>query len=266
MYAAPELSAQHFAAIGRIVREHAGVDLHAGKEELVRSRVTRRLRALGLAEFGAYLEYLEANRTAELVELLDVVTTNKTQFFREPRHFEFLAEWLEGTPERGRLRIWSAGCSSGEEPYTLAMSLAEQLTPAELRGARILATDISRPVLRRAAAARYRQSELVGLDGWRAQRHCTRVDADTVEVKPELRALVRFARLNLMEEWPMRGPFHAIFCRNVMIYFDRPTRERLVERFRRLLAPGGHLLVGHSESLSGLQHGYSYVAPATYRR
>jgi chemotaxis protein methyltransferase CheR len=193
-----------------------------------------------------------------------VITTNKTQFFREARHFEFLVEQLPAWRALGRpIRIWSAGCSSGEEVYTLAMVLAEHLPAPELRAARILGTDISRPVLERAQAAVYRPQDLEGLDAERCRRHLLR-RGDAYEVRPELRALVSFARLNLLEHWPMRGPFHAIFCRNVMIYFDRPTRERLIARFHALLPPGGHLLVGHSESLSGLEHGYRYVAPAVY--
>lgn len=264
--ATPALSSQEFQAIGRIVKQHAGVDLHDGKEELVRSRVSRRLRALELPDFRAYLAYLEQHREQELVELLDVVTTNKTHFFREAQHFDFLQRTFCGSPPTAPLRFWSAGCSSGEEPYSLAMLLAEQLPAVHARAVRILATDISRPVLQRAHAARYRLSESTGLEAARVSKHCTREPGDVIEVKPELRAVVRFARLNLMERWPMRGPFHAILCRNVMIYFDRPTRERLVERFRQLLAPGGYLLVGHSESLSGLKHGFDYVAPATYQR
>jgi chemotaxis protein methyltransferase CheR len=262
---APRLSVKQFSAIGHIVRHHAGVDLHAGKEELVRSRVSRRLRILGLAGFDDYLRVLERDDGSELVELLDVITTNKTQFFRELPHFDFLTPVLPTwCGAAGPIRIWSAGCSSGEEPYSLGMLLHEELPPGDVRNARILATDISRPVLARAQQAVYRHSEVEGIDASRMRRHMLRHDDDAFAVRPEVRGMVTFARLNLMHDWPMRGPFHAIFCRNVMIYFDRETRERLIARFFALLRPGGFLFVGHSESLSGLRHEYRYVAPAVY--
>ena len=264
---APELSSGDFRRVAELTKHIAGINLLPGKEGLVRARLARRLRARGCATFAAYLALVDADAShAELKEMVDALTTNKTSFFREPQHFDYLAGTiLPGIAAEGRApRLWSAGCSSGEEPYTLAMVVRETL-PAPLADAtRILATDISARVLARAAEATYGPEAATDVDVARLRRHFSRAGEGRWQVAPPLRAMVRFARLNLMGEWPMRGPFDAILCRNVMIYFDKPTQAALVERFRALLAPGGHLLVGHSESLTGLAHGFRYVRPAVY--
>ena len=263
-----ELNAEQFRIVGERLRGIAGITLGAGKEGLVRARLAPRLRALGLASFAEYLERVEADRTgAELARMVDALTTNKTSFFREAEHFGVMRDQL-ARPRRseGRLRIWSAGCSSGEEPYTIAMVLRHAL--GDGCDARVLATDISSRMVARARAAEYPVEALDDVPATFAPRHFERVRDDAgerVRVVQSTRALVTVARLNLMAEWPMRGPFDAIFCRNVMIYFDRDTQERLVQRFASLLAPRGLLFVGHSESLSALRHDLRYVCPAVYQ-
>jgi chemotaxis protein methyltransferase CheR len=267
--AAPELSPADFRHIAALVRGVAGLNLRPGKEGLVRARLSRRLRALGLDGFPAYLARLRADPgDAELRAMVDALTTNKTSFFREARHFDHLAtSVLPVLAVAGRAPcLWSAGCSTGEEPYTLAMVLRDTLPEPLLGLARILATDISARVLDHAAAARYAPDAVADVPEALRRRHLVCEADGRWRVVPELRRLVHLARLNLVGEWPMRGPFDAIFCRNVMIYFDRPTQARLVARFRALLAPGGHLFLGHAESLTGLAPGFAYAQPAVYRR
>lgn len=261
------LSGAHFTRIATLLHEHAGIRLREGKEGLVRARLAKRLRALGLTDFDAYLAHVESERSrAEFTEMVDALTTNKTSFFREHAHFAVLRDdVLPASP--GPVRLWSAGCSSGEEAYTLAMVLHEALGTAAAAQARILATDISHRVLAVAKAGRYPAETLADVPPSLRQQYWRAIDGDArYEAGPALRQVVQFGRLNLMAPWPMRGPFDAIFCRNVMIYFDKDTQQRLVERYRQLLRPGGYLFVGHSESLTGLAHQFRYVQPAVYAR
>jgi chemotaxis protein methyltransferase CheR len=265
----PPLTADDFAAISRTVAEVAGIQLRAGKEGLVRARLARRLRQVGAASYRDYLERVRADATGrELAQMVDLLTTNKTNFFREPAHFDLLRDRVApefgGAP--GGLRVWSAGCSTGEEPYTVAMVLRDALGDAEWRAARVLATDISERVLAHARAGAYADEAVAEVDPALRRRHFARGADGRWAVAPAVRAPVRFAPLNLMAPWPMRGPFHAIFCRNVMIYFDKPTQAALVARYHELLAPGGYLFVGHSESLSAVAHAFAYVQPAVYRK
>jgi chemotaxis protein methyltransferase CheR len=263
-----ELSPEAFGRISARIQEVAGIRLPVGKETLVRSRLGKRLRVLGLDHFEEYLDYLERDATGvELAEMVDALATNKTSFFREAAHFHHLvATALGGPAGADSLRVWSAGCSTGEEAYTLAMLVRAHLPEPEAARARILATDVSGKALRAARLGEYDRSAVGELPPQWGQRFFDPAPNGRLSVKSSVRALIRFAPLNLMEAWPMRGPFDVIFCRNVMIYFDRETRERLVERFRGLLKDGGVLYVGHSESLSGLNHGFTYVQPAVYRR
>lgn len=260
-----ELTPGQFALITGMLHAHCGIRMREGKEGLVRARLARRLRALRLADFDAYLRHVDDD-PREFAEMIDALTTNKTSFLREVSHFDYLRDAV--LPELGRtIRIWSAGCSSGEEPYTLAMLLSEGLDCIEERDVRILATDISQRVLATAKAGCYPASVMADVPARWLQRHWSRTGEDgqvTYEAAPSLKRLVHFARLNLMERWPMQGPFDAILCRNVMIYFDKGTQQRLVERYHALLRPGGHLFVGHSESLTGLTHRFRYVKPAVY--
>jgi chemotaxis protein methyltransferase CheR len=263
-----ELTPAQFRRITDVLHEHAGIRMREGKEGLVRARLTKRLRKLGLADFDAYLDYIEREPgRREFAEMIDALTTNKTSFLREASHFDFLRDSV--FPQlNGPVRIWSAGCSTGEEPYTLAMLCHEAFGDIATRDVRILATDISHRVLAQAKAATY-PAEIIGdvPAPWLQKYWARKQDAGgraVFEAAPALRRLVHFAKLNLMERWPMQGPFDAILCRNVMIYFDKATQQQLVERYWQLLRPGGHLFVGHSESLTGLAHKFRYVQPAVY--
>jgi chemotaxis protein methyltransferase CheR len=266
------LNAKEFKAVAELMYSVSGVNLTPGKEGLVESRLACRLRALQLESFSDYLAHVQRDSSKrELTMFVDLLTTNKTSFFREAEHFEYLKRHvLPGLKARqAGARIWCAGCSSGEEPYSLAMTLAEEWSGTPLTSTRILATDLSTRILAKAAAAEYERAMVGDLDRARVARHFEPVarsggGVSRYRVREPLRAMVKVARLNLMGAWPMKGPFDVIMCRNVMIYFDGATQERLINRFYELLAPGGSLLVGHSESLTALSHNFSYVQPATY--
>jgi chemotaxis protein methyltransferase CheR len=267
---APELGVTEFRRVAEIVYSVCGITLPSGKEGLVRSRLSKRLRHLQLATFAEYLSHVERDGAkGELAEMIDAITTNKTNFFREPAHFAYLRDAvLPEFESQAEIRIWSAGCSTGEEPYTIRMVLRDALGDGPRPAVKILATDISARVLTRARQGVYTEEAMAGVPGDVIARHFTAVrqtPGRAWQVNERVRDGIRFARLNLMGDWPMRGPFDVIFCRNVMIYFDRPTQQKLVRRYRELLAPGGHLFVGHSESLTSFEHGFEYVQPAVYR-
>lgn len=270
----PELTDEQFRRISRLLHRACGIALHEGKENLVRARLLRRLRVLGLPSFEAYLHHLDADVDGvELRMLIDVLSTNKTHFFRDAAHFDYLRRAVLSSPSRGGLplRVWSAGCSSGEEPYTIAIVLREALPDVDRRDVRVLGTDVSTRMLAHAKTAIYGPETLQELPPGLLVRYFHRLDDGgddelRYQVRDAARRMVALARLNLLADWPMRGPFDAVFCRNVMIYFDLPTRQRLVERFAALLRPGGHLFLGSSESLSGFDHALRYVEPAVYQR
>ncbi len=263
---APTLSSAEYDAIRSLLYRTCGINLGSDKKELVKARVMRRLRALGVGSFREYLARVQRD-SKEQAQMVDVLTTNKTAFFREMPHFEFMAGTIlpELRKQGRRLRFWSAGCSTGEEPYSYAMLLNEQLRDLPQWDARILATDISARVLSAAHAGHYSNRSLHGIDAERRARFFSEA-GDGVCVDPAVSNLVTFARLNLLERWPMKGPFHLISCRNVMIYFDRETRERLVQRFVEYLAPGGWLFIGHSESLGASPPGLINKCPSTYEK
>jgi chemotaxis protein methyltransferase CheR len=264
-----------FPRLSGLMRDLSGVTLPDRKAGLVRARLARRLRVLRLSGFQSYADMVESAEGAdERALMVDLLTTNKTSFFRESAHFDYLRDALASSLDPARVRVWSAGCSTGEEAYTLSVVLRAALPAgADLR---ILATDISSRVLRAAEAAEYPDGQVADVPERYRSALLERAprpvgggqasDEPRWRVRREVREHVTIARLNLLERWPMRGPFDAIFCRNVMIYFDGPTRATLVRRFASLLAPGGHLFVGHSESLHALDHGLRYVRPAVYGR
>jgi chemotaxis protein methyltransferase CheR len=266
----PELNDAQFAYISRLVYRMTGINLQPGKEVLVQARLAKRLRHLRMDSFAQYLEFVKQRGSAhELGAMIDVLTTNKTSFFREPVHFEYMrAHILPPLRSSGRrVRFWSAGCSSGEEPYSIAMILREEVPDIDHRDYRILATDISARVVARAQEGEYEGEHLENVPPALLRKHFTRCRKEprpAYRVNDNIKALVRFARLNLMEPWPMNGPFDVIFCRNVMIYFDKPTQKALARRFWELLKPEGHLLIGHSESLSTSFLELRYVQPAVY--
>ncbi len=265
-----------FETICSIVKDQSGIKLETGKEELVKARVSTRLRHLKLDTYAQYLDYLQnTSRGKEIPRLIDAISTNVTSFFREPQHFDYLRETIvpklvsKAGAGRGRLRIWSAGCSSGEEPYSIAIHLCEGLPGLANWDAKILATDISEQILERARRAVYSPANIETVPGQLLSRYFERMrgaNADEYQVATKVRGLVSFGIVNLMAAWPMKGPFDIIFCRNVMIYFDRPTQVKLVERYRSLLAPGGTLFIGHSESLGGKTDGFRNVQSTVYEK
>ena len=264
-----------FEFIRGLVYERSRISLGPDKRELVSARLGKRLRATNLDSVGDYCRLLQSdNADEELAHLIDVISTNHTFFFREEAHFDFLRD--VAAPEMAsraraehwaQFRVWSAACSSGEEPYSIAMTLADCLPqwPWE-----IAATDISHRILAKAQAGIYRE-EPVGKLPPATIKACFQRGFGPQEgnyrVRSELRGRVHFHQLNLLEgEPPFREPFQVIFCRNVMIYFDRPTQEELVDRLTRRLVPGGYLFVGHAESLTNLRHGLKLIRPAIYQR
>ena len=246
-----------------------GINLKEGKEELVHARLNKRLNALNLKSFDQYFKLIDNDpKGDEIIWMIDALTTNKTSFFREIQHFDFLRDHILPGLKKKRLRIWSAACSSGEEPYSIAILLAECIPDFRSWDIKILGTDISVGILKKAHKAVYTDATLQPIPQSLRQKYF--VPADPVDgdwkVVPKLRELVTFGRLNFLDPFPMKGPFDVIFCRNAMIYFDKQTQETLVRRFHDLIAPGGYLLVGHAESLTGAKHNFKYIAPATYQK
>jgi chemotaxis protein methyltransferase CheR len=274
------MSDEEFELLRRHVYEHAGIALGPHKREMLKARLARRVRALGLSTFAAYYRHLRENDSDgnEHVRFVNAVTTNVTSFFREQHHFRYLTEqWLPRVRaealRQGRrvLRIWSAGCSTGEEPYSIALCVHEALGPAAAAwDLRILASDIDTDVLRRAAEGVYPADRVAETLGPRLSRYFLRGTGSNegfVRVRPELQALVTFRHINLMaDSWPIHTQFDAIFCRNVLIYFDRGQQRRLVGRLRGLLREDGLLFLGHSESLHGQEAGLQHIANTIYQR
>jgi len=252
-----EFTDRDFAVIRRLVAEHTGIALSAAKRDMVYSRLVRRIRELELGSFREYCALLEDGDETEFGNFINAITTNLTSFFREPHHFEFLANTalpalLRARQTSRRLRLWSSGCSTGEEPYSIAMVLRESLPAAQRWDTKILATDLDSNVLAHAAAGIYGRERVGGIDVKRLQRWFKQgcgENAGKVRVRQELAELITFKQLNLMDAWPVRGPFDVIFCRNVIIYFDKSTQKVLFDRYAQLLADDGYLFIGHSETL-----------------
>ena len=265
-----ELNDQQFHKITQMVHRTSGIHLKQGKEALVKARLMKRLRALGLGSVDQYLSFLQSNEgSGEMTSFIDVMTTNKTSFFREAEHFNYLRDTILPEVEGAKLRFWSAACSSGEEPYSLAILLREHLADIDKKDLLILATDISRSMLEKADKAIYHKETVVNLPCDYINKYFIKNKkghTETYQVTANIKKLVRLRSLNLMGPWPMKGSFNVIFCRNVMIYFDRTTQQRLINRFWEFLKPGGHLFVGHSEGLAAINHNFRYVRPATYRK
>lgn len=259
-----------FDKFRKIVYDKSGISLRPDKESLVVARVGKRMRKLEITDHRQYLRYLLDDSTGtEVVHLIDAISTNVTSFFREPHHFEFLTEVFRGWLAAGqsRFRFWSAASSTGEEPYTLAMTLLEAIDGYH-GDLRILATDISTRVLDVCRAGVYDEEKLKTVPKLLRARYFDRPDRNGTKdykVKDILKRVLVFERINLSTPpYPMRGPLDAIFCRNVMIYFDKPVREKFLAEAHRLIKPGGYLMVGHAENLTGLSHGFRVVKPSIY--
>ena len=267
MPAPPQLTAALYERIRALVHTEVGIELGPAKQSLVESRLGKRLRELGLTSYDAYLERLDADHEGdELVLLLDAISTNVTSFFRERAGLDEIAARHAAAVAGGqrRLRYWSAASSSGQEAYSLAMLLAEAV-PASGLDLAILGTDISTRVLALARRGRYPLAQLASIPN-ALHRHLRR-DGELFEIDSALRAQCVFNRLNLIKPpFPMKGPFDAVLCRNVMIYFDQPTRVRLIGEIHRLLKPRGLLVTGQAESLTGRISGFCVVKPSIYER
>lgn len=248
-------SKKDFDLLRKLVNEHTGINLSEHKQEMLYSRLSRRLRALNLKDFATYCQLLQTDCGDELIQFVNAVTTNLTSFFREPHHFEFLAKivlphLLTRKQTSQRLRIWCAGCASGEEAYSMAMVIKEVM-PIHW-DIKILATDLDSNVLTKAIQGVYDEERVSNLSDARLRRWFKKgagVQVGKVHVMPELQSLITFKQLNLIRPWPIHGPLDIIFCRNVVIYFDKMTQRILFERFANLLDHQGYLFVGHSENL-----------------
>jgi len=266
------ISPEEFQRLRTLIYDESGISLTDQKRTLLVSRLSKRLRELGLQTFSEYYDAVMNDPSQdEFARMLDLISTNKTDFFREPKHFAFLCERilpeLEGEK---RIRIWSSACSTGEEPYSIAMTLFDYIQDPALWDCKILASDLSTRVLAKAADGTYGEDRFCHVPPEVLRRHFLRGrggHTGLFKVKPHLTAIIQFRRLNLMDErFPIKTPLDLIFCRNVMIYFDRSTQERLVNKFHRYLKPGGYLFIGHSESLQWVNHPFKSLAPTIYQK
>jgi len=269
-----EFSDRDLAAIVRMVYEKSGITLHAGKRALVTARLQKRLRQTGLETFRDYVKLLQADVSGdELTAMLDAITTNHTSFFREPQHFTYLEQViLPALRDRSRVTPilgWSAACSTGEEPYSIALTAAQVLGEEAPRRVRLLASDISSRAIAGAGAGVYRADRLAELPRHLVLKHFQKAigaPPGHLQISAPVRQLIEFRRMNLLQPAPPGPPFDFIFCRNVMIYFDRAAQQRVIDTLEHRLARGGYLFVSHSEGLNALRHGLTWVAPAIYRR
>ncbi len=267
------ISDEDFTYFRQVAYRQAGISIAEHKRNMVFRRVSKRMRALGLETLSDYRGFLEGpGRNLEMQNLVNVLTTNKTSFFRENHHFRFLrmtalpALRARCNSEKRRLRIWSAGCSSGEEPYSIAMTLGASFDDLLSWDARILATDIDTDMVEHGRLGVYANESLADLPVDLRGPYIEPRDAQSFSLTSDLKKLITFRHLNLLGAWPMKGPFDMIFCRNVVIYFDRETKQALVDRFADILAPDGLLFIGHSESLFKISGRFKMVGQSVYQR
>lgn len=263
------LSEREFSRIKARVYKVAGISLSDAKRTLVVSRLSKVVRALGLSSFDSYVDHLERGGSAQdSQEFVNALTTNLTRFYREDHHFDHLRTYVAGLisskPRGARIRIWSAGCSTGQEPYTIGMDLLGAFPELKRWDFKILATDIDTAVIAKAARGIYPENETAGLSPERLKPF-QRLGDGTVKVPDAVRELISFKPLNLIGQWPMKGPFDAIFCRNVAIYFDKPTQGEVFGRFSKLLAADAFLYIGHSENLGSGGEGFRLVGKTIYQ-
>jgi chemotaxis protein methyltransferase CheR len=268
-----EFTDSEFKRLRELVHARTGIALSDAKRELVYGRLARRLRRLKLASFAEYCQLVERPGSDEIQELTNAITTNLTSFFREGYHFEQLAatalpqleSWRAATR---RLRLWSAGCSTGEEPYSLAVVLRECLAHLANWDIKLLATDIDSKVVETAAQGVYPAERFTGVSAERVRNWFPQLleRPGFCAASAQLKSLITFKQLNLLDAWPMRGPFDIIFCRNVVIYFDKATQRKLFDRMADMQEPGGWLFIGHSENLHNVTQRYKLVGRTVYRR
>ena len=271
LFTIPPLEDEEFEAIRGLIYKKSGIFLGKEKKVLVRSRLGKILRRRKIPSFKEYYKLVVGDTTGwEITQLLDAISTNFTQFFREKRHFEFLKEVIiPNCSKKRQIKIWSAGCSSGEEPYSIAIALLESVKDIKKWNIRILATDISTRVLEKAIRGFYQKEQLAPLSKITLHKYFLRGKgdwADYYQVRPEIKKMIEFKHVNLLKPFPFKIMFNVIFCRNVMIYFDKSTKEDLINRFSQVLVEGGYLFIGHSESLIGMRHNFRYIRPAVYQK
>ncbi len=262
-----------FRFIQSLVGERTGIVLTDIKRTMVYSRLARRIRKVGVNSFEEYCELLKAGDESELVSFTNAITTNLTSFFREPHHFEFLRDSLFPELERckmnKRLRIWSAGCSSGEEPYSIAMTVKDYFKHKTDWDIRILATDLDHDMVARGASGIYDADRVTGLDKGHISRYVRKGSGENkgkVKMSGELRDIITFKQLNLLHEWPFTGPFDFIFCRNVVIYFSKDTQMELFDRYANMMTEDANLFIGHSESLFKVTDRFKSLGRTIYQR
>lgn len=267
-----DFNEQDFARVKKMVYDFAGIDLNDSKKSLVYNRLSKRIRFLGLSSFKAYLDYVVEQGESEFVHLINAITTNLTFFFRENHHFEYLADTvipklIKENQKTKKIRIWSAGCSTGEEPYSLAIVLKETV-PADW-DARVIATDLDTNVVETGQAGVYKDDRLKGVSESRKKRWFLKGTGSMqgwIKVKPELQEIIDFGQINLMNDWPIKEKLDVIFCRNVVIYFDKPTQSKLFDRYANQMADSGYLFVGHSESLYKVCNRFELLGKTIYQK
>ena len=262
---------EDFNILRKLSNDYSGIQVPDERFDMFYSRLSKRVRKLGLNDFKEYCEYLRENHDDEFTEFINAITTNLTSFFREQHHFDYLRdvvipELLVRNKGTKQIRVWSAGCSTGEEPYSIAMTLLENI-PAGW-DTKVLATDLDTNVLHTASQGVYTEDRVTDLSPIILKRWFMKSKSSPghVKVKPELQQIIQFNQLNLMQEWSMKTPFDVIFCRNVLIYFDRETKATLAKRYAKLLASRSWLLIGHSESLNQICSEFELVATTSYRK
>ena len=269
-----EFTDADFERIRQFVSEHTGIVLTEKKKDMVYGRLSKRIRRGGFDSYSAFIDALDEGNEEERDFMINAITTNLTAFFRENHHFEFLKNTVipnlaKKKGDNKHLRVWSAGCSTGEEPYSIAITLKESLPDFVDWDAKILATDLDANVIAHGKAGIYRHDRIEGLDERRIKRWFKRGsgdNADMVKVSAELQKMITFKRLNLLHEWPMSGPFDLMFCRNVVIYFDKDTQRVLFDRYADILAPDAHLFIGHSETLFKVSTRFDSLGQTIYRK
>jgi len=270
-----DINDKEFDLFKQLIYSESGINLSPAKRELLKSRLSKRLRVLSLNSFKDYYKYVtEADTTGrEIIHMIDCISTNLTDFFREITHFQFLKKRLlpsllekkQKNRER-KIRIWSAGCSTGEEPYTISMVLSESIEQLSNWDIKILATDLSTRVLEKAKQGLYQKERLKNIDTQMISTYFKKAENGHYQVKDSLKNMIVFRRFNLMDNFPFKGQFDFIFCRNVMIYFNKQTQNELITKFYKYLTPEGYLFIGHSESLAGINSKFKYVVPTVYKK
>ncbi len=265
------MSQKNFDQVKDIAYDLTGIKLTDLKKNMIYSRLARRIRQRGLSSFDEYCALLERPGNDEITSFVNAITTNLTSFFRENHHFEFLVDTvfpdlLRKNARSQRVRVWSAGCSTGEEPYSIAICLKERM-PVTTWDIKLLATDLDTNVVAHGKRGVYSGDRIESLDEARCKKWFLRDPKSTeVRVKPVLQELITFKPLNLLNEWPMKGPFDVIFCRNVVIYFDKDTQKKLFNRYADMLAPGGYLFIGHSENLHKVSKRFRSLGRTVYQK